>query len=163
MAETLTMTQVVQRSGVSASALRFYEDRGLIIADRSPTNRRVYPRHVLRRLAVIRAAQAVGLSLEEIAAALLPVPQDRPVTRTEWARLSRSWREQLDLRIRALEQLRDGLTGCVGCGCLSQEVCPLWNPGDRLAAQGPGPRILSAVVELEESDRATPQSDQRTD
>ncbi|WP_026927282.1 redox-sensitive transcriptional activator SoxR [Granulicoccus phenolivorans] len=150
MAEEWTMSEIVARSGVSASALRFYEERGLIAAHRSPTNRRTYGRHTLRRLAVIRAAQAVGLSLGEIAAALAHVPLDRPVSRQEWEELSASWRAQLELRIRALTQLRDGLTGCIGCGCLSQTKCPLWNPEDRLAAQGPGPRILDAVVELEE-------------
>lgn len=149
MGDELTMSQVVQRSGVSASALRFYEERGLIAAHRSPTNRRTFPRHVLRRLAVIRAAQAVGLSLQEISAALATVPLDRAVSRVEWQRLSNSWHDTLQLRIRALEQLRDGLTGCIGCGCLSQTTCPLWNAGDRLAEQGPGPRILDAVVALE--------------
>jgi MerR family redox-sensitive transcriptional activator SoxR len=147
----LTMSQVVQRSGVSASALRYYESRGLIAAHRTATNRRTYARHVLRRLAVIRAAQAVGLSLAEITEALATIPLDRPVTRAEWERLSRSWRDALELRMRALAQLRDGLTGCIGCGCLSQEKCPLWNPDDRLARQGAGPRILDAVVTLEES------------
>lgn len=150
MADKLTMTQVVERSGVSASALRFYEARGLIVAHRTPANRRVFPRHVLRRLAVIRAAQAVGLTLEEIADALADVPRDRPVTRDEWAAMSHKWRDALNLRIRALTQLRDGLSGCIGCGCLSQDKCPLWNPGDRLAQQGPGPRILDAVIALEE-------------
>lgn len=150
MADELSMTQVAERSGVSASALRFYEARGLIVARRSPTNRRVFPRHVLRRLAVIRAAQAVGLTLEEIADALADVPLDRPVTSKEWATMSRKWRDALELRIRALTQLRDGLTGCIGCGCLSQDKCPLWNPGDRLAERGPGPRILDAVIALEE-------------
>lgn len=153
MAEELTLSQVVRRSGVSASALRFYEERGLITAHRSATNRRTYGRHVLRRLAVIRAAQAVGLSLAQIADSLAEVPRDRPVTQEEWARLSSSWREHLDLRIRALTQLRDGLTSCIGCGCLSQRVCPMWNAGDRLAAQGPGPRLLDAVVELEDAGR----------
>lgn len=143
------MSQVVRRSGVSASALRYYEARGLIAAHRTGENRRTYPRHVLRRLAVIRAAQAVGLSLAEITDALAIVPLDRPVTRAEWEGLSRSWRDALELRMRALAQLRDGLTGCIGCGCLSQEKCPLWNPGDRLAEQGAGPHILDAIVELE--------------
>ena len=91
----------------------------------------------------------MGLSLDEISDALARVPLDRPVSREEWARLSASWRDQLDLRIRALNELRDGLTGCIGCGCLSQENCPLWNPGDRLAEAGPGPRMMRAVVELE--------------
>lgn len=150
MAENLTMTQVVRRSGVSASALRFYEERGLIVAHRSPGNRRTYPRHVLRRLAIIRAAQTVGLSLREIAGALGTVPLDRPVAHDEWERMSRTWREALDLRIRALEQLRDGLTGCIGCGCLSQRTCPLWNAADRLAEEGAGPRILDAVVRLQD-------------
>lgn len=150
MTENLTMAQVVARSGVSASALRFYEERGLIASERTPGNRRTYPRRVLRRIAVIRAAQAVGLTLAEITEALAPLPIDGPVRPADWERLSRTWRNDLDVRIRALEQLRDGLTGCIGCGCLSQSVCPLWNPGDRLAAEGPGPRKLPAVLELEE-------------
>lgn len=148
----LTMQQMVERSGVAASALRYYEERGLIHAERTPSNRRVYPRHVLRRIAVIRAAQSVGLSLREITKALDQVPKDRPVSRDEWARLSQTWRDALDLRIAALTQLRDGLTGCIGCGCLSQTSCPLSNPGDELAAKGPGPRRLSAVIALEESE-----------
>ncbi|NNG20969.1 redox-sensitive transcriptional activator SoxR [Naumannella sp. ID2617S] len=151
MAGELTMSQVTKRSGVSASALRFYEQRGLIVAHRTPGNRRVFPRHVLRRLAVIRAAQAVGLTLTEITAALATVPHDRPVTTAEWQRMSEAWHDTLQLRITALTQLRDGLTGCIGCGCLSQEKCPLWNPDDRLATEGPGPRKLRAVVALEES------------
>ncbi len=146
----LSMTEIVRRSGVRASALRFYEERGLIEAHRSPANRRTYPRHVLRRLAIIRAAQAVGMPLGDIAAALATVPRDRPVTRAEWARLSATWRDALDLRIRALTQLRDGLTGCIGCGCLSQDTCPLYNPDDRRAAEGPGPRGLDAVIRLED-------------
>ena len=149
------MAQVVRRSGVSASALRFYEERGLIVAHRSPSNRRTYARHVLRRLAVTRAAQAVGLSLREISAALAEIPLDRPVTRAEWQRLSASWHDALELRLRALEELRDGLTGCIGCGCLSQDTCPLWNAGDRLGEQGPGPRVLRSVVELEEATAVT--------
>ncbi|OYN97051.1 redox-sensitive transcriptional activator SoxR [Enemella evansiae] len=151
----LTMSQVTRRSGVSASALRFYEERGLIKAHRTPGNRRVYPRHVLRRLAVIRAAQAVGMSLTEIAASLEPIPHDRPVSRAEWQRLSEAWHDSLELRIEALIELRDGLTGCIGCGCLSQPNCPMNNRNDELGAQGPGPRSLSAVIRLAERDAAT--------
>lgn len=150
MMSELTISQVTRRSGVSASALRFYEQRGLIQADRTPGNRRTYPRHVLRRLAVIRAAQTVGLSLTEIATALEPIPHDRPVSRREWERLSESWHGSLDLRIRALTELRDGLTTCIGCGCLSLPGCPFSNAEDELAEQGPGPRILRSVVRLEE-------------
>ena len=157
----LTMSQVTRRSGVSASALRFYEERGLIEAHRTPGNRRVYPRHVLRRLAVIRAAQAVGLSLSEIAASLAPIPHDRPVSRKEWRQLSESWHDSLQLRIEALIELRDGLTGCIGCGCLSQPNCPMKNKDDELAARGPGPRNLSAVVRLEEQETSPTRAPRR--
>ncbi|ACV05266.1 redox-sensitive transcriptional activator SoxR [Kytococcus sedentarius] len=146
--DELTMSEVVRRSGVSASALRFYEARGLIKAERTATNRRIYQRHVLRRLAVIRSAQAIGLSLSEIRAGFASVPTDRALTREEWQDLSAMWRETLEERIAALGELRDRLDGCIACGCLSLDTCPLRNPEDERRAEGPGPRAMPAVLAL---------------
>lgn len=140
--EWLTIGEVAARSGVPHTALRFYEDRGLLSPQRSPGNQRRYPRSVLRRLAFIRAAQRVGLSLEQVRDALATLPADRTPTRKDWTRLSRAWRGELDTRIDALTRLRDNLDGCIGCGCLSLQRCALANPGDALAAAGPGaPRL----------------------
>jgi MerR family transcriptional regulator, redox-sensitive transcriptional activator SoxR len=129
---------LAERSGVSTSALRFYESRGLIVASRSPGNQRQYPRHTLRRVAFIRAAQRVGLSLVEIERALADMPTDRAPAKADWARLSRAWRPRLDARIAEMEQLRDELTGCIGCGCLSLRTCRLVNRDDVSAADGAG-------------------------
>ena len=126
------------RSGVATSALRFYESRGLIRASRSPGNHRWYPRHTLRRVAFIRAAQRVGLSLDEIALALAGMPMDKAPAKGDWARLTRAWRPRLEARIRELESLRDELTGCIGCGCLSLRTCRLVNRDDVAAEDGPG-------------------------
>lgn len=131
------------RSGVSTSALRFYESRGLIAASRNPGNQRRYPRHALRRVAFIRAAQRVGLSLDEIEGALAGMPADRAPTKADWARLSRTWRPRLDARITGLEKLRDELTGCIGCGCLSLRTCRLINRDDVAAADGAGSYLQS--------------------
>ena len=139
----LTIGEVADRAGVSASALRFYDSRGLISAERTTGNQRRYPRSTLRRVAFVRAAQRVGLSLEDIAAALATLPQERTPTKSDWERLSHSWRGILDTRIAELEALRDRLTGCIGCGCLSLRSCSLMNPGDVLAGQGPGAVRLS--------------------
>ena len=138
----LTIGEVAKRSGVAASALRFYESRGLISAARNPGNQRRYVRTVLRRVAVIRAAQAVGISLERIGEALGSLPQDRAPTAEEWARLSSVWRDDLEARIAALIGLRDRLSNCIGCGCLSLGVCELYNPGDSAAARGAGAHFL---------------------
>jgi MerR family redox-sensitive transcriptional activator SoxR len=138
MAE-LTIGELADRSGVTTSALRFYEDRGLIESRRTTGNQRRYARATLRRVAFIRTAQRVGLSLEEITDALATLPQGRTPTKADWARLSRSWRPRLDEQIRRIELLRDRLDGCIGCGCLSLRTCSLVNTGDWLAAQGPGP------------------------
>lgn len=138
----LTVGEVARRTGMATSAIRFYEARGLISGQRTTSGHRRYRRDVLRRLAFIRVAQRVGLSLEEIAEALASLPPDRAPSRQEWARLSRGWRTQLDERIRLLEGLRDGLTSCIGCGCLSLATCQLYNPEDRAAALGAGPRYL---------------------
>ena len=144
--ELLTIGQVSARSGVAASALRYYEDQGLIASTRSAGGARRYPRTVLRRLAFVRAAQNVGLSLAEAREALATLPEGRPPTARDWARLSRGWRERLDEQIAALQQLRDGLDSCIGCGCLSLGRCALSNPGDVAAASGPGARWLSPAL-----------------
>jgi MerR family redox-sensitive transcriptional activator SoxR len=124
------------------SALRFYEDRGLITSHRSDGGQRRYRRSVLRRVAFIQAAQRVGLTLEEIGRALETLPGDDGLSAEDWKRLSKEWRPMLDARIRLLEGLRDDLDSCIGCGCLSLERCKLRNPGDRAAGLGPGPRYL---------------------
>ena len=136
--DMLTIGEVAERAGVTASALRFYDARGLINATRTSGNQRRYPRSTLRRVAFIRAAQQVGLTLDEITAALETLPAGRTPTKADWERLSRSWRGLLDTRIAALEALRDRLAGCIGCGCLSMRSCGMLNPGDVLASQGPG-------------------------
>jgi MerR family redox-sensitive transcriptional activator SoxR len=140
--DLLPIGEVAARSGVAASALRFYESEGLITAERSSGGRRMFRRHVLRRIAFIRVAQRVGLSLEEIADALSMLPADRAPTVREWARISGTWRARIDERIAALERTRDDLTSCIGCGCLSLSRCRLYNPGDAAAALGDGPRFL---------------------
>lgn len=147
LANHLTIGQVAERSGVPHTALRFYEDRGLIFAERTAGNQRRYPRSVLRRIAFIRSAQRVGLSLEDIADALATLPADHAPTKADWTRLSRAWRTELDARIDALQRLRDNLTGCIGCGCLSLRACTLMNAEDRLAGFGPGAPRLKASSE----------------
>lgn len=140
--KTLTIGEVAQRSGIAPTALRFYEQRGLISSTRTGGNQRRYERAVLRRLAFIRAAQRVGLSLERISEALETLPTDHAPTKSDWARLSRRWRDELDARIDGLQRLRDRLTGCIGCGCLSLRTCALHNSDDQLAEFGPGaPRL----------------------
>ena len=142
MNDLLTIGEVAQRTGLAASAIRFYESRGLVRADRTPSGQRRFRRDVLRRIAFIRVAQRVGLALEEIEAALAELPPDRAPTRAQWGQLSRHWRQRLDERIALLEGLRDGLTDCIGCGCLSLRTCWLYNPDDAAAAYGSGPRYL---------------------
>jgi MerR family redox-sensitive transcriptional activator SoxR len=139
---TLSIGQVAERTGVATSALRYWEELGLITSDRTAGNQRRYDRATIRRVSFIRAAQRVGLSLDEIAAALTRLPQSRTPTASDWARLSRSWRPRLDEQIRSIEQLRDQLDSCIGCGCLSLRTCALSNPDDTLAARGPGPVLL---------------------
>jgi len=138
--ELLTVGEVSRRSGVAASALRFYEDRGLIESERAGSGHRRYPRPVLRRIAFIVFAQRVGLTLEEIGAELARLPPDRAPTRRDWARLTKTWSARIDERIAELQRLQRGLTECIGCGCLSLDRCRLANPGDRAAGLGPGPR-----------------------
>ena len=137
----MAISDVSRRSGVAASALRFYEERGLIGAQRAGSGHRRYPRSVLRRIAFIVFAQRVGLSLDEIGEELGKLPEDRVPNRTDWGRLSSGWTSRIDARIAELERLKLGLTECIGCGCLSLERCRLANPDDRAAASGPGPRM----------------------
>ena len=144
--DQLTVSDVADRSGFTPSALRFYEREGLIRATRTSGNQRRYQRSVLRRLAFIRAARNVGLSLDEVAAALDTLPDSRTPTRADWTRLSRSWRARLDAQIAALEKLRDGLDSCIGCGCLSLERCAMSNPADVAGADGAGARYLPAPL-----------------
>lgn len=141
MSQLLTIGEVAKRSGVAASALRFYEERGLIVSERAGSGHRRYPRPVLRRIAFIVFAQRIGLSLDEIGAQLAMLPEGRTPNRRDWTRLSASWGARIDERIAELERLRAGLDDCIGCGCLSLDRCRLANPGDRVAAAGPGPRM----------------------
>lgn len=142
-AAPLAIGELARRAGVAASALRFYEAEGLIAScGRSTGGHRQYARHALRRVAFIRAAQAVGLSLPEIKAALASLPEGRTPTKADWTRLSASWAPRLDERIAALQRLRDRLTGCIGCGCLSLKVCALYNPEDEQGRSGQGARRL---------------------
>ena len=136
----LTIGEVARRSGVAASALRFYEERGLISSERAGSGHRRYPRPALRRIAFIVFAQRIGLTLEEIGAELAGLPPERVPNRRDWSRLSRRWAARIDARIAELERLRLGLGECIGCGCLSLERCRLANPDDRAARLGPGPR-----------------------
>ena len=138
----LTIGQLASRSGVRTSALRYYEERGLITSERTSGRQRRYARESLRRVAVIRAAQVLGLTLEEIRAALDELPQARTPDRRDWERLSQAWRISLEGRIAELEALRDRLSGCIGCGCLSLENCGLFNPGDQAAEAGAGAQYL---------------------
>ena len=138
--QELSVGEVAKRSGVAVSALHFYERKGLIRSLRNAGNQRRFPREVLRRLAVIRVAQRVGMPLEAVGAALAELPEGRTPTKAEWARMSARWRTELDERIQLLQFLRDQLTGCIGCGCLSLKHCRLANPDDMLAAQGDGPQ-----------------------
>lgn len=152
--DLLTVSQVSRRSGFAPSALRFYEQVGLITATRTTGNQRRYRRNVLRRLAFVRAARNVGLSLDEVAAALATLPHDRTPTRADWSRLSRGWRSRLDEQIAALTKLRDGLDSCIGCGCLSLKRCAISNPGDEAASAGAGARFLPRVLRTSPDDRA---------
>ncbi|MGH2428680.1 MAG: redox-sensitive transcriptional activator SoxR [Candidatus Limnocylindria bacterium] len=140
--DRISIGELATRSGAATSALRFYESRGLIAAERTAGNQRVYARPMLRRVAFIRAAQAVGLTLDDIAAALGSLPADRAPVKRDWERLSRAWQARLDEKITELERLRDNLTGCIGCGCLSLKTCQLLNRGDRIGANGAGARYL---------------------
>ena len=149
--DLLTVSDVARRSGFAPSALRFYEAQGLVAASRTAGGQRRYQRSVLRRLAFIRAARNIGLSLDEIGVALSSLPQTRTPTRADWARLSRGWRQRLDDQILALTALRDGLDSCIGCGCLSLRHCALQNPADVAADGGPGASYLPWRLRLAEA------------
>jgi MerR family transcriptional regulator, redox-sensitive transcriptional activator SoxR len=136
----LTVGQLAARSGVAVSALHFYEAKGLITSRRTVGNQRRYSRDTLRRVAFIRVSQNVGVPLADIGVALGSLPEERTPTKADWQRLSQTWRAGLDERIRRLQQLRDHLDDCIGCGCLSMQSCQLSNPGDTLGGQGPGAR-----------------------
>lgn len=142
MDEQLTIGQVASRTGVATSALRFYEDRGLISSDRTEGNQRRYSRDVIRIVSVVRAAQELGISLTEVGRALSSLPQGRTPTSADWAKLSSGWRDSLNQRINDLSALRDDLDQCIGCGCLSLDSCAMLNPADRAAETGIGPRFL---------------------
>jgi MerR family redox-sensitive transcriptional activator SoxR len=140
MADLLTIGEAARRSGVAASALRFYEARGLITSERASSGHRRYPRPVLRRIAFIVFAQRIGLTLDEIGRELARLPAERAPSRRDWSRLARTWASRIDRRIAELQRLRQGLTECIGCGCLSLDRCRLANPDDRAGRRGPGPR-----------------------
>jgi MerR family redox-sensitive transcriptional activator SoxR len=140
MQDLLTISEVSRRSGVAASALRFYEERDLIRSERAGSGHRRYPRAVLRRIAFIVFAQRIGLSLDEIGVEIGHLPANQVPVRADWARLSGSWTARIDQRIAELERLRSSLTQCIGCGCLSLKDCQMANPGDRASRLGPGPR-----------------------
>lgn len=142
LAKFLTIGETAHRCGVATSTLRYYEERGLISGIRSVGNQRRYHRSMLRRISVIRVAQTVGLTLDEIAEALAELPEGRTPTKRDWERLSRKWRRHLDERIAQLQRMREKLTRCIGCGCLSLKSCALYNAGDRAATRGAGPRYL---------------------
>lgn len=138
----LSVGEVAERAGVAVSTLHFYERKGLIRSLRNAGNQRRYPRSILRRVSVIKVAQSTGIPLDEIAEALSALPDNRPLTKEDWRTLSERWRARLDARIARLTALRDQLTSCIGCGCLSTADCPLRNPYDELAEKGPGPQLI---------------------
>jgi MerR family redox-sensitive transcriptional activator SoxR len=142
LAVELSVGDVARRSGLAVSALHFYEAEGLIRSHRTAGNQRRYAREVLRRVAIIKVAQRAGIPLKTIREAFKALPQERTPTVADWTRLSSAWKQELERRIDRLTRLRDHLNGCIGCGCLSVRDCPLHNPFDRLAEEGPGPRLL---------------------
>jgi MerR family redox-sensitive transcriptional activator SoxR len=154
MSELITISEVSRRSGVAASALRFYETRGLIKSERARSGHRRFPRAALRRVAFIVFAQRMGLTLEEVGAELAKLPENRVPGKSDWAKLSGSWSRRIDERIVELQRLRAGLTQCIGCGCLSLRECQLSNPGDRAGRQGPGPRYW--MTDARHTPRAPP-------
>jgi MerR family transcriptional regulator, redox-sensitive transcriptional activator SoxR len=138
----LGVGELAARSGIAVSALHFYETKGLIRSRRNQGNQRRYPRETLRLVAVIKVAQRIGMPLATIRGALATLPNGRAPTAADWRRLSAAWKRHLDERIDRLTRLRDSLSGCIGCGCLSMKACPLRNPGDKLSEEGCGPRLL---------------------
>ena len=162
----VSIGELARRSGAAASALRYYEAQGLLASSRSSGGQRQFAQEVLRRVAFIRAAQAVGLSLQQIQAALAALPGQRTPTKADWERLSSSWRPLIDERIRALQLLRDQLSQCIGCGCLSLRSCALYNPGDIARLRGSGARYLQgdrAADVLADAGLAAPPRRQPTD
>ncbi len=145
-ARILSVGELARRSGVAVSAVHFYERKGLIAGWRSSGNQRRYERSALRRIAIVKVAQQLGISLAEIARRLAALPVDRTPGKADWARMAADWREDIDRRIAQMTLLRDRLDGCIGCGCLSMDNCPLRNPADRLAAEGPGAHYLEPSV-----------------
>ncbi len=141
MGDVLTIGEVAERSGVATSALRFYEEQGLIASERTDSGHRRYPRAIIRRVAFIVFAQKVGLSLEEVRVELARLPRNRAPDRADWGKLSAGWTKRIDERIAELERMKSGLTECIGCGCLSLDRCRFANPSDRAARGGPGPRF----------------------
>lgn len=140
--ELITITELSKRSGVAASALRYYESLGLISAERTSGNQRRFRRSALRRVAIIKVARTMGVSLRQVRTAYRALPEGRDPTPRDWERLSSRWRDELNERIQTLEQLRDQLSSCIGCGCLSLDRCALFNQGDSASSAGPGPRYL---------------------
>lgn len=151
---TWSVGRVAKRCGVNVSTLHFYEQKGLIKSWRNTGNQRRYKPEVLRRIAVIKAAQKVGISLEEVKQAFLSLPDNRTPTMDDWQQLSKDWQQMLDARIAYLQTLRDYLTGCIGCGCLSMSKCPLYNPDDKLAQQGCGAVILEQAEQRSLADKS---------
>ncbi len=149
--DLLTVGEIARRSGFAESAVRYYEGLGLLTATRTSGGQRRFERSTLRRLAFIRAARNIGLSLDEIAAALASLPAGRTPTRTDWSRLSRSWRTRLDEQIDALKALRDGLDSCIGCGCLSLDRCAISNPADSASSGGPGAAYLPSGLRRDDT------------
>lgn len=156
--DLLSVSEIAHRSGFAASAIRFYESEGLITASRTTGGQRRFERNMLRRLAFIRAARNVGLSLDEIAAALAKLPDGRTPTRADWSRLSKDWRTRLDDQIAGLMALRDNLDSCIGCGCLSLKRCAISNPADSAAVAGPGPVYMPKSLRRQGISRSTPAS-----
>ena len=144
--DLLTIGEVAIRSGVSVATVRFYEQRGLVSSVRTSGNQRRFERHVLRRIAVVRAGQRFGLTLTEVGEALATLPADHPPTKRDWSRMSRRWHDLLTARIEAMTVVRDGLASCIGCGCLSLRACPVYNLDDELGAQGSGPQRWPAAA-----------------
>ena len=144
--DLLTIGEVAQRAGVSVATVRFYEERGLVASVRTPGNQRRFERHALRRIAVVRAGQRFGLTLAQVGEALATLPVDHPPTKRDWSRLSRRWHDLLTARIDAMIAVRDDLSSCIGCGCLSLRSCPVYNSHDELAAKGPGARRWPAAA-----------------
>ena len=142
----LSVGKVAERCGIKVSALHFYEKKGLIQSYRNAGNQRLYKADVMRRIGIIKAAQKMGISLAEIKTALSSLPDKRTPNAKDWEKLSRQWQSQLNERIAYLQQLRDLMTGCIGCGCLSMKACPLYNAGDKKASEGTGPVLLDQLA-----------------